>query len=90
MQVSVRQDGLFGRGVHVARHPAPASGRALHVPRDAPAAAALLGLDYSEARFGSVDEIYRSESGRDILTEPTLLFADAGKDGAAAVAAQGR
>ncbi|NYE42062.1 hypothetical protein HEB29_003073 [Streptomyces fulvorobeus] len=37
-----------------------------------------------------MDEIYRSESGRDILTEPTLLFADAGKDGAAAVAAQGR
>ncbi|QNE75976.1 CYTH domain-containing protein [Streptomyces finlayi] len=53
-------------------------------------AAALLGLDYSEARFGSVDEIYKSESGRDILAEPTLLFADADKGGAAAVAAQGR
>lgn len=40
-------------------------------------AAALLDLDYSGARFGSVDEIYKSEAGRDILTEPTLLFADA-------------
>ncbi|WP_327676341.1 class IV adenylate cyclase [Kitasatospora sp. NBC_00458] len=38
-------------------------------------AAALLELDYSEARFGSVDEIYKSEAGRDILAEPTLLFA---------------
>lgn len=42
-------------------------------------AAALLDLDYSEARFGSVDEIYKSEAGRDILAEPTLLFADADK-----------
>ncbi|MBT2443178.1 class IV adenylate cyclase [Streptomyces sp. ISL-36] len=40
-------------------------------------AAALLELDYSHARFGSVDEIYKSEAGRDILAEPTLLFADA-------------
>lgn len=40
-------------------------------------AAALLDLDYSAARFGSVDEIYKSEAGRDILAEPTLLFADA-------------
>ncbi|WP_431681217.1 class IV adenylate cyclase [Kitasatospora sp. KL5] len=39
-------------------------------------AAALLDLDYAAARFGSVDEIYKSESGRDILAEPTLLFAD--------------
>jgi adenylate cyclase class 2 len=39
-------------------------------------AAASLGLDYSNARFGSVDEIYKSELGRDILAEPTLLFAD--------------
>ncbi|MFG3319696.1 class IV adenylate cyclase [Streptomyces sp. NPDC048171] len=39
-------------------------------------AAALLDLDYSEARFGSVDAIYRSEADRDILTEPTLLFSD--------------
>lgn len=38
-------------------------------------AAALLELDYMQARFGSVDEIYKSEVGRDILSEPTLLFA---------------
>lgn len=42
-------------------------------------AAALLDLDYAEARFGSVDEIYKSEAGRDILAEPTLLFSDAEK-----------
>ena len=53
-------------------------------------AAAMLGLDHSMARFGSVDEIYRSESGRDILAEPTLLFADVDKDGADAVAARSR
>jgi len=41
-------------------------------------AAAAAGLDYAVARFGSVDEIYRSELGRDILAEPTLLFAGAG------------
>lgn len=41
-------------------------------------AADLLGLDYSTARFGSVDEIYKSEAGRDILAEHTLLFADNG------------
>ncbi|MFD7548640.1 class IV adenylate cyclase [Streptomyces sp. NPDC059816] len=51
-------------------------------------AAALLELDYSEARFGSVDEIYKSETGRDILTEPTLLFADAAQNGSAPVIAQ--
>lgn len=39
-------------------------------------AAESLGLNYSQARFGSVDEIYKSEVGRDILTEPTLLFDD--------------
>lgn len=39
-------------------------------------AAALLDLDYAEARFGSVDGIYQSEAGRDILAEPTLLFSD--------------
>lgn len=44
-----------------------------HSVRDA---ADLLGLDYARARFGSVDAIYRSELGRDILAEPTLLFAD--------------
>lgn len=42
-------------------------------------ATGLLGLDYTEARFGSVDEIYKSENGRDILSEPTLLFSDASK-----------
>lgn len=50
-------------------------------------AAALLELDYSKARFGSVDEIYKSEAGRDILAEPTLLFADAEKNGSAPVSA---
>jgi adenylate cyclase class 2 len=44
-------------------------------------AAAALGLDYSQARFGSVDEIYKTELGRDILVEPTLLFANANRDG---------
>ncbi len=43
-------------------------------------AASLLGFDYSEARFGSVDEIYKSEIGRDILAEPTLLFSEADKN----------
>lgn len=38
-------------------------------------AVAELGLDYTEARFGSIDLIYRSEKNRDILAEPTLLFA---------------
>ncbi|MFE2378704.1 class IV adenylate cyclase [Streptomyces sp. NPDC059398] len=38
-------------------------------------AVASLGLDYTEARFGSIDLIYKSEQGRDILAEPTLLFA---------------
>ncbi|MFI7525773.1 class IV adenylate cyclase [Nocardia salmonicida] len=37
-------------------------------------AAANLGLDYSQAKFGSVDTIYRLEADRDILAEPTLLF----------------
>lgn len=37
-------------------------------------AVAALGLDYDEARFGSIDLLYKSELGRDILTEPTLLF----------------
>jgi adenylate cyclase class 2 len=39
-------------------------------------AAARLGLDYVDARFGSVDAIYKSEAGRDILAESTLLFSD--------------
>ncbi|WP_371791386.1 CYTH domain-containing protein [Streptomyces sp. NBC_01471] len=38
-------------------------------------AVASVGLDYTEARFGSIDLIYTSERGRDILAEPTLLFA---------------
>ncbi|MCX4725065.1 class IV adenylate cyclase [Streptomyces sp. NBC_01306] len=37
-------------------------------------AVASLGLDYTEARFGSIDLIYKSERDRDILAEPTLLF----------------
>ncbi|MDX2544372.1 CYTH domain-containing protein [Streptomyces sp. WI04-05B] len=37
-------------------------------------AVAELGLDYGQARFGSIDLIYKSEVGRDILSEPTLLF----------------
>jgi len=45
-------------------------------------AAARLGLDYAEARFGSVDVIYKSEIGRDILAEPTLLFPDTGQNNA--------
>ncbi|MEU2464398.1 class IV adenylate cyclase [Streptomyces sp. NBC_01754] len=49
-------------------------------------AAAMLDLDYTEARFGSVDEIYKSEAGRDILAEPTLLFADADKQASAKAA----
>ncbi|MGW7457784.1 class IV adenylate cyclase [Streptomyces sp. NPDC054797] len=51
-------------------------------------AAALLELDYAEARFGSVDEIYKSEAGRDILAEPTLLFSDTEKADHTPVAAQ--
>ncbi|KIF03819.1 adenylyl cyclase [Streptomyces sp. RSD-27] len=51
-------------------------------------AAALLELDYAEARFGSVDEIYKSEAGRDILVEPTLLFSDAEKADPVPVAVQ--
>lgn len=38
-------------------------------------AVAALGLDYDQARFGSIDLIYKSELDRDILAEPTLLFA---------------
>ncbi|MFE6592523.1 class IV adenylate cyclase [Streptomyces sp. NPDC057781] len=53
-------------------------------------ASALLDLDYAEARFGSVDEIYKSEMGRDILAEPTLLFADAEKVKTPSTTAQGR
>jgi adenylate cyclase, class 2 len=38
------------------------------------AAAAMLGLDYDTAGFGSVDEVYRTVLGRDILAEPRLVF----------------
>ncbi|WP_436738497.1 class IV adenylate cyclase [Streptomyces sp. BBFR102] len=38
-------------------------------------AVSALGLDYEQARFGSIDLIYKSELDRDILAEPTLLFA---------------
>ncbi|MEU8351230.1 class IV adenylate cyclase [Streptomyces sp. NPDC048845] len=37
-------------------------------------AVADLGYDYEQARYGSIDLIYTSELGRDILAEPTLLF----------------
>lgn len=37
-------------------------------------AVADLGFDYEEARYGSIDLIYKSELGRDILAESTLLF----------------
>jgi len=45
-------------------------------------AATHLGLDYAQARFGSVDAVYKSEAARDILSEPTLLFTDAARGGA--------
>lgn len=35
-----------------------------------------IGLDFEDASFGSVDEVYRSGSGRDILNESRLTFAD--------------
>lgn len=53
-------------------------------------AATRLGLDYDEARFGSVDALYRSEAGRDILAEPTLLFSDASEREDAASSAGGQ
>jgi adenylate cyclase class 2 len=37
-------------------------------------AAKVLGLDFAEATFGSVDELYLAHLGRDILTEPRLVF----------------
>ncbi|RJO80225.1 CYTH domain-containing protein [Nocardia panacis] len=43
-------------------------------------AAERLDLDYATARFGSVDEVYKSETGRDILAEPTLLFENSTMD----------
>jgi len=52
-------------------------------------AAAAVELDYAVARFGNVDEIYQSEMGRDILAEPTLLFAGASDKDPAPVAPGG-
>jgi adenylate cyclase class 2 len=37
-------------------------------------AAQTLGLDFSTATFGSVDELYLATLGRDILAEPRLVF----------------
>ncbi|GAA2613968.1 CYTH domain-containing protein [Actinomadura fulvescens] len=37
-------------------------------------AAAALGLNFDEATYGSVDEVYLNQLGRDILSEPTLTF----------------
>lgn len=34
----------------------------------------LLGLDYAKARFGSIDELYKTELDRDILAEKELIF----------------
>lgn len=39
-------------------------------------AVAALGFDYEEARYGSIDLIYKSELDRNILAEPTLLLAE--------------
>jgi adenylate cyclase, class 2 len=38
------------------------------------AAAAKLGLNFGDAGFGSVDEVYLAELGRDILHEQRLVF----------------
>ena len=40
-------------------------------------AAADLGLDPATASYGSVDEVYRTILGRDILAEPSLTFSEA-------------
>ncbi len=37
-------------------------------------AAKQLGLDFADATFGSVDEVYLATTGRDILAETTLTF----------------
>lgn len=37
-------------------------------------AATQLGLNFSQATFGSVDEVYLERLGRDILQEATLVF----------------
>ncbi|WP_250001533.1 class IV adenylate cyclase [Actinoplanes sp. M2I2] len=38
------------------------------------AAAVALGLDFAQARYGSVDEVYLAVLNRDILREETLTF----------------
>jgi len=38
-------------------------------------AVAALGFGYEQARYGSIDLIYKSELNRDILAELTMLFA---------------
>jgi hypothetical protein len=35
---------------------------------------AKLGLNFADASFGSVDEVYLAELGRDILHEQSLVF----------------
>ena len=37
-------------------------------------AALMIGLDFADATFGSVDEVYLATLGRDILAEPRLVF----------------
>lgn len=37
-------------------------------------ATAAIDLDFAEASFGSVDEVYLASLGRDILNEPRLVF----------------
>ncbi|GAA2514439.1 hypothetical protein GCM10010201_08170 [Pilimelia columellifera subsp. columellifera] len=41
-------------------------------------AAQALGLDLADASYGSVDEVYRTVLGRDILTESSLTFESRG------------
>jgi adenylate cyclase class 2 len=43
-------------------------------------AAATLALDFTNATFGSVDEVYLNVLGRDILTERILTFTSSGSD----------
>ena len=45
-------------------------------PAAVEAAAGRFGLDFVAASFGSVDELYKERPGRDILTEPVLMFRD--------------
>lgn len=43
-------------------------------PESVSLAAKKLGLDFSAATYGSVDELYLRQLGRDILKEPRLVF----------------